>query len=182
VPETTPGQSDRAARGLTTARLYLNLPPEVSKKWSQINANLNDYHCGPTEISSTFWRADMTDWWHQQEETHSTYADLSNVPHDIISVIPCDVRVVASISHGRDVIGWRQSKPTGESIAEEELLRQFAQPNPGILPGAQPDLVTRNTEYNSEMNEVADERKFPRMAKVHHCLEMCLGSQTYVQP
>jgi hypothetical protein len=160
----------------------LNLPPEVSKKWSQINANLNDYHSGPTESSSTFWRADITDWWHQQEETHSTYADLSNVLHDIISVIPCGVRVVASISPGRDVIGWRQSKPTGESIAEEELLRQFARPNPGIIPGARPDLVTKNTEYNSEMKEVPDERKLHRMAKVHHCLEMCPGSQTYIQP
>jgi hypothetical protein len=167
---------------LTTARLYLNLPPDVSKKWSQINANLNDYHSGPTEISSTFWRADITNWWHQQEETHSMYADLSNVLHDIISVIPCGVRVVSSISPGRDVIGWRQSKPTGESIAKEELLRQFARPNPGIIPGAQPDLVTTNTEYDSEMKEVPDEWKLHRMAKVHHCLEMCPGSQTYVQP
>jgi len=31
VPETTPGGSDRAARSLTVARLYLNSPPEAPK-------------------------------------------------------------------------------------------------------------------------------------------------------
>jgi hypothetical protein len=63
VPETTPGQSDHAARLLTTARLYLNLPPDARKNWGQINPNLNDYHSDPLEISSTFWIPDITDWW-----------------------------------------------------------------------------------------------------------------------
>jgi len=44
VAETTPGRSDRAARFLTAARLYLNSPPEAPKNWGQINPNLNDYH------------------------------------------------------------------------------------------------------------------------------------------
>jgi len=63
VPETTPGQSDRAARLLTAARLYLNLPPKAPKNWGQIDPNLNDYHYHPMEISSTFWIPDITDWW-----------------------------------------------------------------------------------------------------------------------
>jgi hypothetical protein len=63
VAETTPGRSDRAARLLTTARLYLNSPPEASKKWGQINPHLNDYHSNRMEISSTFWILDITDWW-----------------------------------------------------------------------------------------------------------------------
>jgi hypothetical protein len=53
VAETTPGQSDRAARLLTAARLYFNSPPEAPKTWGQIDPNLNDYHSDPMEISST---------------------------------------------------------------------------------------------------------------------------------
>jgi hypothetical protein len=62
VPDMTPGRSDRAARLLTTARLYLNSPPETTKNWGQINPNLNNYHSDPMEISSKFWIPDRTDW------------------------------------------------------------------------------------------------------------------------
>jgi len=71
VAETTPGRSDRPARLMTAARLYLNSPPEAQKNWGQINPNLNDYHSDPMEISSTFWIPDITDWWQHQEETQS---------------------------------------------------------------------------------------------------------------
>jgi len=107
VAEKTPGRSDRAARLLTAARLYLNSPPEAPKTWGQINPNLNDYHSDPMEISSTFWIPVITDWWRQQEETHSKYADLSNVARDIISIIPHGVGVEDSFSLARDIIGWR---------------------------------------------------------------------------
>jgi len=63
VAETTPRRSDRAARLLTAARLYLNSPPEAPKNWGQINPNLIEYHSDPMEISSTFWIPDITDWW-----------------------------------------------------------------------------------------------------------------------
>jgi len=42
VAETPPGKSDRAARLLTAARLYLNSPPEAPNNWGEINQNLND--------------------------------------------------------------------------------------------------------------------------------------------
>jgi len=71
VAQTTPGQTDRAARLLTAARLHLNSPPELPQNWGQIDPNLNDYHSDPMEISSTFWLPDITDSWRQQEETHS---------------------------------------------------------------------------------------------------------------
>ena len=100
VAERTPGRSDRAAHLLTAARLYLNSPPEAPKNWGQINPNLNDYHSDPMEISSTFWIPDITDWWRQQEETHSKYADLSNVAHEIFSIIPHGVGLEASLSLG----------------------------------------------------------------------------------
>jgi hypothetical protein len=54
VAEMTPGRSDREARLLTAAGLYLNSPPELPHNWGQINPNLNDYHSDPMEISRTF--------------------------------------------------------------------------------------------------------------------------------
>jgi len=100
VADTTPGRSDRATRLLTPARLHLNLPPEAPKNWGQINPNLNDYHSDLMEISSTFWIPDITDWWRQQEERHSKYADLSNVACDIFSIIRHGVGVEASFFLG----------------------------------------------------------------------------------
>jgi len=175
--ETTPRQSDRAARLLTAARLYLNPPPEAPKNWGQLNPNLNDYHSDPMEISSRFWIPDITDWWRQREETHSKYADLSNVARDIFSIIPHGVGVEASFSLGQDVIGWRQSKTTGETLREKVVVRQFARANNGILARIDLELDTMNTENDSEMKNEAEERKLHRMAKVHDFLEMWQGSQ-----
>jgi len=100
VAEMTPGSSDRAACVLTAARLYLNSPPEAPKNWGQINPNCNDNHSDPIEISCTFWLPNITDWQHQQGETHSKYADFSNVARDIISIIPHGVGVQVSFSLG----------------------------------------------------------------------------------
>jgi len=70
VAETTPGRSDRTARLMTAARLYLNSTPEAPKNWGQINPNLNDNHSDSMQISSTYSIPDITNWWQQQEETH----------------------------------------------------------------------------------------------------------------
>jgi len=129
------------------------------------------------EISSTFWIPDITDWWRQQEETHSKYADLSNVARDIIFIIPHGVGVEASFSLGRDVIGWRQSKTTDETLREKVVVRQFARANNGILAGTDRELDTPHTENDSEMKKEAEESKLHRMAKVHDFLEMWQGSQ-----
>jgi len=177
VAETTPGRRDPAACSLTAARLHLNSTPEAPKNCGQMNANLNDYHSGPMEISSTCWIPDITDWWHQQQETHSKYTDLSNVARDIFSTIPHGVGVEARFSLGRDVIGWRQSKTTGETLHERVVVRQFARANNGILAGSDPALDTMNTENDSEMKKEAEEKKLHRMAKVHNFLEMWKGSR-----
>jgi hypothetical protein len=179
VAETTPGRSDRAARLLTAARLYLNSPPELPQNWGQINPNLNDYDTDPMEISSTFWLPDITDWWRQQEETHSKYADLSNVARDIFSIIPHGVGVEASFSLGRDVIGWRQSKPTGETLREKVVVRQVARANSRLLAGDNPVLDPDSTDNDMEMKREGEEKKLHRMAKVHHFLEMWQGGQPY---
>jgi len=157
--------------------LYLNSPPEGPQNWGHINPNLNDYHSDPMEIGSTLWIPDITDWWRQQEETHSKYADPSNVERDIFPTILHGVGVEASFSLGRNVIGWRQSKTTGETLQQKIVVRQFAQANNGILAGTDPEFDTTNTENNSEMKKEAEERKLHRMAKVHDILEMFQGSQ-----
>jgi hypothetical protein len=125
VAKTTPGRSDCAARLLTAARLYLNSPPELPQNWGQINPSLNDYHSDPMENRGTFWLQDISDWWQQQEQTHSKYADLFNVARDISSIITHGGRVEASFPLGRDMIGWRQLKTTGETLRETVVVRQF---------------------------------------------------------
>ena len=177
VAETTPGWSDRAPHLLTATRLYLNSPPDAPKHWGQINPNVNDYHSDPMEMSSTIWLPDITNWWHRQEETHSKYADCSNVVHDIFCIIPHGVKVEASFCLGWDVIGWRQSKTTGETLRQKVVVKQFARANNGILAGADPELDATNTYNDSDMIKEAEERKLYRMAKVHNILEIWQGSQ-----
>jgi hypothetical protein len=41
-------------------------------------------------------------------------------------LIPHGVGVEASVSLGQDVIGWRQSKTTGETLRENVVVGQFA--------------------------------------------------------
>jgi len=177
VAETTPGRSDRAARLLTAARLYLNSHPELPQNWGQINPNLDDYHSNPMEISSTFWLPDITDWWRQQQETHSKYADLSNVAHDIFSIISHGVGVEASFSLRRDVIGWRQSKTTGETLCKKVVVRQFVRANNGLLAGDDPELDSTSADNDMEIKREAKQKKLHRMAKVHDFLETWQGSQ-----
>jgi len=99
------------------------------------------------------------------------------VVHDIFSIIPHGVGVEASCSHGRDVIAWRQSKTTSETLHEKLVVRQFAPGNNGILAGTDPELDNANTENDSEMKKEAEERKLHSMDKVHDFLEMWQGSQ-----
>ena len=126
VAGTTARRSDCAVCFLTAARLDSNLLPESAKTWRWVNPNLDDYHSDPMEISSTFSLPDITEWWHQQEETHSKYANLPNVAPDIVSIIPHGVEVEASFSLRRDVIAWRQSKTTGETLQENVVVMEYA--------------------------------------------------------
>jgi len=164
MAETTPGQSDLATCILTAARLYSNSPPEAPKNWGQNHPDPYDYNSDPMEISSTFWSPDISDWWCQQEETHSKYADLSDMVHDIFCIIPHGVGVEASFSIGRDLIGWRQSKTTGETLCEKVAVSQFAQADTGILSGTDPELDTMNTENDTEMKKEAEEKTLHRIA------------------
>jgi len=80
------------------------------------------------EISSTFWIPDKTDWWCQQQETRSKCADFSGAACDIFPIILHGDGVEASFSLGRDVIRWRQTKTTGETLCATVVVRQFSEP------------------------------------------------------
>jgi len=96
---------------------------------------------------------------------------------DILYIIPHGVRVEASVSLVRDVIGWRQSKTTGTTLCDKVVVRKFSRANNRILVGADPELDTTNTENDSHMKKEAEERTLHRMAKVHYLVEMWQGSQ-----
>jgi hypothetical protein len=84
----------------------------------------------------------------------------------------------ASFSLGRDVIWWRQSKTTGNTLRKKVVVRQFARANSGLLAGDGPVLDPDSTDNDMEMKREAEEKKLHRMAKVHDFLEMWQGSQT----
>jgi len=129
------------------------------------------------ENSSTFCLLDISDWWRQQEETHSKYADISNEVRDTVSIIPHGVGVEASFSLGRDVIGWGLPKTTGETLRKKVVVRKFARANNRIFAGTDPELDSTNTENDSEMKKEAKENKLHRMGEVHDFSDMWQGSQ-----
>ena len=177
VAETTRRHCDRAARILTTARPYLESPPDIPKNWCQIYPNLNDHHSDQMEISSTLGLPDITDCGCKQQETDSKYADLTNVARNTFSIIPHGVGVEASFSLGRDVFGWWQSKSTGEALREEVVAMWFTHANSGIWAGTDPELDSLNRENDSEIQKETEERKLHRMAKVRNSLEIWRGSK-----
>jgi hypothetical protein len=76
------------------------------------------------------------------------------------------------------VIGWRQSKTTGETLDKNVVVRQLAQANNRLLPGNDPVLDPSSPDSDMEMKREVEEQKLHRMAKVHTFLEMWQGSQT----
>jgi hypothetical protein len=79
------------------------------------------------------------------------------VAHDIFSIIPHSVGVEVSFSPWWDVIGWRQSKTTGETVREKVVVRQFTRLNSAILAGDDPVLDPDSTDHDMEMKRVAEE-------------------------
>jgi len=175
--DATPGRSNRAARFLTAARLYLNSTPGSPQNWGHINLNPNDYHSDPMVITRTFWLLDITNWWWQQEQTQSKYADLSNVARNLFSIISHGAGMEASLCLGRDGIGWRQLKTKGETLREQVVVRQFAWATDRLLAADELVLDSNSTDKKMEMKRVAEEQKLHPMAKVHNMLQMWQGSQ-----
>jgi len=178
VAEMTPGWSAGAASWLTAARLYLNSSAELPLNWWEIYLNLNDYQSDPMEISSTFWLPDITNWWQQQGETHSKYADLSNVALDMFSIISHGIRVEASFSLGRDVTGWRQSNTSGEPLWDKMLYESLLEPIADYWLATTQYWVQTALIKKGRWRERRRRRSLHRMSKVYDFLEMWQGSQT----
>jgi hypothetical protein len=174
--QATPGRSDRAASLITAVRLYLNSPPENLASWGELRPTSSDYLADPLSLSATFWRPDVAAWWKEQEETYSKYADLTNVARDIFSIIHHGIGVESSCSLGRDVIGWRQTRKTGDSLREQVVVRQFARSNDGVLAGDTTDLKTLRSG-DIEAQKATEDKKLHRLAKVHDFLDMWDGSE-----
>jgi hypothetical protein len=90
--------------------------------------------------------------------------------------------VEGCFSLGRDVIGWKQSKTTRQTVREKIIVRQFALANNAILTGTDPELDNVNTEHNSETMQQAEERKLHRIDKVHDLVEIWHGSNCLCIP
>jgi len=173
----TPGRSNPTAHLLTAAMFFSNSAPVLPRIWGQFNLKLMDYHSDPVEVSSTLWIPDITDRWRQQEDRHTKYADLSNVACNSFSILQHGIGVEACFPMRQDVIGWRQSITTGETLGKGIVVRQVAWPNNGILADENPALDTTTTENDLEMTREAEERQLRRIAMVHIFLEMWQGSQ-----
>jgi len=83
----------------------------------------------------------------------------------------------ASVSLGRDNIGWTQSRATGEMLRERVIMTQFAWAIKGILACVCAALDNMETEKDLELKNAAEERQLHRMAKVHDWMAMWQGSQ-----
>jgi len=118
---------------------------------------------------------DITDRWCQDEGRGSKYPDLSNVVHDIFSIILDGVEIGATVSLGPDIICGRLSIPTGNTICKIFIGRQIALANNGILVYDQPALIKLKPENDLETKREAKERQLLRTAKVHDVLEMWQG-------
>jgi hypothetical protein len=74
------------------------------------------------------------------------------------------------------VIGWRQSKTTGETLRKSVVVRLFAQATYGLLVGDHLALDTMNTDSNSEIMRNVEQMTLHTMAKVQDVLELWQGS------
>jgi len=169
--ERTARCTDSTTRLFTAGRISFNSLPVLQKNRGQVDRILNDYYTDPMEISSILLIQHITDWWCQQEEIHSKYADISNVAPHIFSITQHHVRVEASFSVSPDIIGWMQSKTTGKTYWKKVIARQFAPADHRILAGNNPVLDMTETENDFEMKWEVEECILHRMAKVHGFLE-----------
>ena len=153
-----PGQSNRTVGLWTAAWLYLNSLPELPKYWEHANLSLNNYHTNSIDICSVFWLPDITELWRQEEEKHPKYTDLATVLCNISSTIPHGVGVEARFSVERNVIGWRQSKTTCESLHRKVVPKQFPDANNGILVSDDPSLDIMDPGNDFELKRELEDR------------------------
>jgi len=97
----------------------------------------------------------------------SKYVNLSNLTFNVFLIIPHGVGVEACSSLGQQLICWRQSTTTDETLGENVIVRQVPQANQGIMARDDQSLDTKKTDNHSEMKRDVEKRNVPRMAKVY---------------
>ena len=122
------------------------------------------------DISSTFLNTDLMAWFHPQEEMHTKYIIVWNMARAIFTIIPHAVRAVACFSVGRNMMRWRQSTTTGETLREKVVVRQFALTNNSLLTGDNLPVDTMNTDNGLETKREVEQNKLHRMPRVHDML------------
>jgi hypothetical protein len=70
------------------------------------------------------------------------------------------------------VIGWRQSKITGETLREKVIVRLFVQANTEILDCTEPEMETSNSDNDLQMMPDEEEIQLHRIGKVQDFLEI----------
>lgn len=83
----------------------------------------------------------------------------------MLSIIPHCVGVEHNFSLGRDVLNWKQSKTTGETLPEQKVVRHFAPGKHRILAGDDPSLDIMNTENQMEIKMEVEKIKFAQNGK-----------------
>ena len=70
----------------------------------------------PQQLTAAIWKPDVAAYCREQEVSCMEYAPLARMACDVFSVIPHGVGVEASFSLGRDVLGWRQCRTSGDTL------------------------------------------------------------------
>ena len=96
---------------------------------------------------------------------------------NIYSIIPHGVGGEASFSLGQNVIRWRETKTTGDTLRKKVIVRQFAQANNRLLASDISAVNELSTDNNMEIKREVEQKKMHQMAKVHDILEKCQSSQ-----
>jgi len=79
------------------------------------------------------------------------YPNISNVTHDMFTIIPHGVKVVAAFCIGSDIIRGKQSITIGRTIHKKVIVSPFAPDSTGMSAFCNPALDATNFGNDLEM-------------------------------
>ena len=116
-PPITPARALQQDCLMEVARKYINSVNADPAALGQHPPKTDDLKSdNPQELTAAFWKPDVTAYWREQEDSCTQYAPLARMARDVFSVIPHGLGVEASFSLGRDVLGWRQCRTSGDML------------------------------------------------------------------
>ena len=164
-PPITPARALQQDRLMEVASKYINSVNADPAALGQHPPKTDDLKSDNLlELTAAFWKTDVAAYWRMQEDSCTEYAPLARMARDIFSVIPHGVGVEASLSLGRDVVGWRQCRTSGDTLQKKVIVRQFARSNPGIVAGAGASLENDAAAGQNEQKE--EDKKLLQLAGI----------------